>query len=117
MTRTWWHMSFVDPTRPPGHQWLGGLNTEAPTIQDAITWTHVAGLNPGGEISFMGLTSEIGLDAHYVDRLITDKDEWRGQPIPEDAEAIRMPYPQVNGADVGIQVSPLPEEQPGQKDH
>ena len=107
-------MSFADPDRPPGQQWIGGINVEAPTIQEAITFTHVAGLNPGGEIQFLGFTAET-MDPHYVDRLITDPQEWRNQPLPVGAKPIRMPYPQfpqVNGTKLR-----LSSEDPRQGDH
>jgi hypothetical protein len=116
MTRTWWQLSFVDSGRPPGRQWIGGINTEAASIHDAITWTHMSGLNPGGEIAFIGITSDVGLDAHYLDRLITDREEWKHQPIPSDARPVRMPYPAVNGVPLPIEVRPLDaEEPPGQQ--
>lgn len=81
--RTYWHMSFVDTEGPDGDRWLGGLNTEADTFAEALTWSHVSGLNPGGEIQFVGIHAT-GLDPNYVDRLITDPAEWRAQPMPEN---------------------------------
>jgi hypothetical protein len=114
MTRTWWQLSFADPRRPRGYQWLGGVNTEAASIQDAITWTHVAGINPGGDVAFLGIFSDIGLDPNYVDRLITDETEWRNQPVPPDAKPILMPYPAINGFDAMPPGVPLTEKPPGQ---
>lgn len=114
--RTWWQMSFMDPTRPEGQRWLGGINVEAPSIGEAITFTHVIGCNPGGQIAFIGFTAE-SMDPHYVDRLITDQQEWQDQPLPVKAKAIRMPYPQpVNGALVRLSSEP-PAPEPRQGDH
>lgn len=87
MTRTYWHMAFVDIDHPDGPQWLGGLNTEADTFAEAMTWAYVSGLNPGGEVQFVGVRAT-GLDPRYVDRLITDRDEWRGQPMPENLQPL-----------------------------
>ena len=76
-------MSFVDTDSPDGPRWLGGLNTRADTFADAITWSHLAGLNPGGEIQAVGVRAT-AMDPNYLDRLITDPNEWRNQPMPTD---------------------------------
>jgi len=118
MAGTWWQLSFADPTRPTGQQWLGGINVEAPTIQEAITFTHRAGINPGGQIQFLGFTAE-SMDPHYVGRLITDRQEWTRQPLPVNAKAIRLPYPpfpQLNGTKVRLSSEP-PTAEPRQGDH
>lgn len=89
MSGIWWHMSFVDAgTR----QWLGGINTEADTLADALNWTHLVGLNPGGEVSVIGFRAS-KVDPDYVDRLITDPNEWKNQPPPENAKPLPNPLP------------------------
>ena len=87
MAGIYWHMSFVDVDQPQGAQWLGGINTEADTFRDALTWLHVVGLNPGGEVHAVGIRAT-AMDSHYLDRLITDPDEWRDQPMPENPEPL-----------------------------
>lgn len=113
----WWQLSFCDPERPVGQQWLGGINICADTITDAITLTHQAGINPGGEIQFIGFTTD-HMHPDYVGRLITDKDKWKNQPLPEDAKAIRMSYPvpTVNGVDMHLSGSETPPTEVSQSE-
>lgn len=87
MAGIYWHMSFVDTERPDGPTWLGGINTQTDTFRDALTWLHVAGLNPGGEVQAVGIRAT-AMDPRYLDRLITDPQEWRDQPMPENAEPL-----------------------------
>lgn len=47
----WWWLSFADPARPTGDQFLGVAIVAAPNI---VTATHIAGrlgINPGGEVA------------------------------------------------------------------
>lgn len=39
----WWFMSFADPTRPKGTQFLGGLLLEAEDFHDALIRSHHLG--------------------------------------------------------------------------
>lgn len=48
-TTTFW-MSFSDPTRPEGQQFLGVVLVDAESLSEAITWAWLTGCNPGGEI-------------------------------------------------------------------
>jgi len=103
MARTWWQLSFSDPRRPQGQQWLGGLNTEAATIRDAITWAHLAGINPGGEVQFVGIITDDDdpISPDWVDQLFTDPQKWMAQPLPRSARPVRVDWaPMVNGHDV-----------------
>jgi hypothetical protein len=85
-------MSFTDPDLPEDSRWLGGINTEADTVTDAITWTHIAGINPGGHIQILGYRAE-WVDPEYVDRLVTDREEWGHQPFPRGAVPLPKPLP------------------------
>ena|SRR6476646_11705759 len=99
MAGIYWHMSFVDTERPDGPRWLGGINTQADTFRDALTWLHVVGLNPGGEVQAVGVRAT-AMDPDYLDRLITDPAEWRSQPMPENPEP--LPHnPETLGAFTG----------------
>jgi hypothetical protein len=60
---TWFYMSFADASLPEGQQFLGGCYVEADTLAAAITWTHVEGINPGGEIQCVEVPAE-GLEAN-----------------------------------------------------
>jgi hypothetical protein len=88
----WWQMSFADPDLPEHQQWLGGINTEADCATDAITWTHILGINPGGEIRIIGYRAD-GMDPDYIDRLITDPMEWSTQPLPVNPRPLPTPLP------------------------
>lgn len=46
----WRYLSFTDPARPKGQQWLGALIIEADGIEDAVTRAWTIGQNPGGEV-------------------------------------------------------------------
>jgi hypothetical protein len=47
--QTWW-LSFADPDKLQGMQFLGVAVVEAPTYRAAITKAWATGCNPGGEI-------------------------------------------------------------------
>ena len=57
----WW-LSFCDPAktpppeqqRPGGPSFLGVVITQAPSLEAAITRSHMLGVNPGGEIGSVG---------------------------------------------------------------
>lgn len=51
-------MSFCDPDRPKGRQFIGVALVEAPTLPDAITTAWRTGCNPGGEVQ----STEIPID-------------------------------------------------------
>jgi hypothetical protein len=53
MTRLWW-LSFCDPNKPTGTQFLGALALEVPEeIKNPVQYAWLRGLNPGGEVMFM----------------------------------------------------------------
>jgi hypothetical protein len=84
----WW-MSFVDPdlSAPPEDQrpgtggFLGVAIVQADTIEDAMTVSHVTGVNPGGQISIAG-----PIPAECI------APEWRGRLLTA-AEAEAIPDP------------------------
>lgn len=87
-------MSFTNP----GVGWLGGITTETDTLTEAITWTHLMGINPGGEVAFIGFRAD-WVDPQYVDRLITDPTEWAKQPPPVNFQLLDTPLsPELIGA-------------------
>jgi hypothetical protein len=77
----WW-LSFCDPakTPPPEQQRPGGLSflgvviTQAPSLEAAITRSHVLGVNPGGEIGTVGPIPAGYIAAGWRDRLLTAED-------------------------------------------
>lgn len=54
----WWYFSFTDPDLPKGTQFLGGLYIDAPNFVDALSRSHLLGLNPGGQIAFVPLPKD-----------------------------------------------------------
>lgn len=76
----WW-LSFADPNLPAGTQFLGVVITQAATIEDAITGTHLLGINPGGQIGIMGPVPADLIAPEWRDRLLT-KAEAESVPDP-----------------------------------
>lgn len=50
----YWYISFCDPDRPEGEQFLGAAIVKAPSLHHAITVSHLTGCNPGGEAVVFG---------------------------------------------------------------
>ena len=50
----WWYLSFCDPGKPKGTQFLGACTVQAHGMADAITRAHRLGCNPGGEVAGWG---------------------------------------------------------------
>jgi hypothetical protein len=88
MSPLWW-MSFTDPTlcdptgngQRGGRGFLGVIVTEADTLEDAITGTHLLGINPGGQIVILGPISTWAVPPQWRDRLLT-MDEADSIPDP-----------------------------------
>jgi len=85
----WW-LSFCDPDkapppelqRPGGPSFLGGVITQAPTMEAAITRSHLLGVNPGGEIKILGPIAAEYIAAEWRDRLLSAA-EIDAMPEPE----------------------------------
>ena len=80
---TYWRLSFVDPSAPAGHRWLGGTLVTGRDIEQAVENAWRLGVNPGGAV--LGgpvLADDVpGLIRHYG-RLVTDEDEWTSSDEP-----------------------------------
>lgn len=73
----WWYFSFADATLPKGSQFLGACYVRGGHLPDAITRSHLLGINPGGEIASFGPLPENIADAipvHWQERLM-NRDE------------------------------------------
>lgn len=66
-------MSFCDPRKPAGSQFLGVIITRAPGIAHAIQRTHALGINPGGHVMSY-VTDDDDIRPQDFDRLLV-KDE------------------------------------------
>jgi hypothetical protein len=62
-------LSFCDPGRPRGSQFLGCSIVEAPDFLAAVTTAHALGCNPGGECQGVEFTTPIP-PPEYVGRLL-----------------------------------------------
>ncbi len=63
----WW-MSFCDPERQDGQQFLGVCIIEAPDLIQAMQKAWALGINPGGEIKALQVS---GVSAEYLDKLLS----------------------------------------------
>jgi hypothetical protein len=75
----WW-LSFADPERPAGTQFLGALIVQAPALEAAITRSHVLGLNPGGQIAIAGPVPAAYITEKWRDRLLSREE---AEAVPE----------------------------------
>ena len=68
----WW-MSFADPARPKGEQWLGCAIVEGHTPNDVLSASHARGINPGGEIQMapMPPVAVLATPTHMIGRLLS----------------------------------------------
>jgi len=53
----WW-LSFCDPDKPEGSQFLGAILIKAHGMTDALTKANVLQINPGGEVRGVALPEE-----------------------------------------------------------
>lgn len=58
LNTTWFWLSFTDATRSVGDQFLGVTIVSGPTLVDAVTNSHVLGVNPGGAIMSLEIPPE-----------------------------------------------------------
>lgn len=66
-----WYMSFCDPRKPKGQQFLGALILEAHSFEEALIISHLTKLNPGGEIQYFEIYEEAREFCHpYMNRLM-----------------------------------------------
>jgi hypothetical protein len=68
----WW-LSFADPKRESGEQFLGAVISRAHSFPEAIQVAHVLGCNPGGECKGVEIPEEMGLKINktHIERLLT----------------------------------------------
>jgi hypothetical protein len=66
----WYWMSFADSSLPENHQFLGVLIIQAPSLEMAVTLSHMLELNPGGQIAILEIPD------HLIYR-IPDNDRYR----------------------------------------
>lgn len=64
-------LSFADPHKAPGTQFLGVCIVDAPTFQDAVQKCWDLGINPGGEIRAYRFPPTHPFPPGVKDRLLT----------------------------------------------
>lgn len=74
MTIFW--LSFADPKRPRGEQWLGAAIVRARNSWEAIAEAHLLGCNPGGEVLFVALPPQQAarVPERWIGKLLTKED-------------------------------------------
>lgn len=55
---SYWWMSFCDPDKPEGTQFLGAAIIKADNHFDMMTRSWLLGLNPGGEVAFFEIPEQ-----------------------------------------------------------
>jgi hypothetical protein len=70
-------MSFCDPDRPTGEQFLGCLIIRAADYHEMIIKSHLLGLNPGGEVQFIEIPKKMvpHLPTEWVDKKLISRQE------------------------------------------
>ena len=71
--KTWW-LSFADPYRPRGSQFLGACIVDAESPRGAVARSRELGINPGGEVLIVPAPDGIVVEARWKDRLLSRED-------------------------------------------
>lgn len=69
--KKWW-LSFADPEKPKGSQFLGAAIICATRFDEAVVVSHIKGINPGGEVK--GWLFEHNVPKEFIEKLM-DKEE------------------------------------------
>lgn len=85
----WWWLSFADPARPRGSQFLGVAAVLATDLGDAMSAAWRSGCNPGGHVGGRPMPESFGPPPPELDhRLVSNPDDldrvtvkWTGNGI------------------------------------
>ena len=66
----WWWLSFCDPDKPSGQQFLGCSIVQARGFLGAVFTARQKGCNPGGEVKGSSLPNGLKIDG-WTNRLLT----------------------------------------------
>jgi len=69
----WW-LSFADPKKPKGKQFLGACIVQALTFMEALQVAHILKINPGGECRGSQFQPGRKVPAKWTERLLTLKE-------------------------------------------
>jgi hypothetical protein len=70
----WFWLSFADPNKPPGSQFLGVAIVQGGGMGEAIQNAWTMGINPGGEVQAIPIPEEHVPDEQYRRRLMPKKE-------------------------------------------
>ena len=70
---TYYWLSFKDPDKPQGQQFLGACAVEADSLEVAIMRAWQLGINPGGEVAHIKVPKRLekNIPRYGLNRLIT----------------------------------------------
>ena len=71
---TFWWLSFADPAKPVGEQFLGAAIVEGEDIKDAVAAAWLNACNPGGEIEWREFPSDIWPPPKFRNQLLSRAD-------------------------------------------
>lgn len=77
MTQGWLWLSFADPRRPVGEQFLGVAIVAGTDAISGAVEAHRLGINPGGEVEAWQLPQGWLMRAEFTNRLITGDEAQR----------------------------------------
>ena len=72
-TSFWW-LSFADPERPKGEQFLGAAIVPGYNMGSAVLAAHMLGCNPGGEVQGFPILPDADIPDGFRDRLLSRED-------------------------------------------
>lgn len=90
---TLYYLSFCDPAKPTGEQFMGATIVDGTCEMDAVSISHQLGLNPGGEVAIVSL-EELTLETlpadarHYYNTFIPRDEVMAAPHIPLDTSRI-----------------------------
>ena len=66
-----WYLSFADPEKPEGQQWLGACAVQANGFLDAVCAATLHGCNPGGQAIGWDLGDWAPVPADFMNRVLS----------------------------------------------
>ena len=70
----WWWLSFADPKRPAGEQFLGVAIVQGLDVVTAALVAHRLGINPGGQVAGIPLDDDRIPGPEYRERLLSRRE-------------------------------------------
>lgn len=64
-------LSFCDPQKPKGTQFLGVCIVEAISFLQAVEISHILGCNPGGEVKGTEIANHLKISLKWTNRLLS----------------------------------------------